>query len=60
LVPERGSATQKLEARDANKALRAHVEDEVFLAVIALEEEKRGAIEFTDEFRQRVNKAHGR
>ncbi|MCE9567406.1 MAG: hypothetical protein K8U57_35850 [Planctomycetes bacterium] len=57
LVPERGSHHEKLMARDENKAIRTRIEDEAFPQIIAVEEEKRGQIELTDETRQRINRA---
>lgn len=53
----RGTHTEKLAARDVNKAIRTKIEEQVFPQVIALEEEKRGQIELTDDFRSRIQRA---
>ena len=55
---ERGSLAQQENARRENRDIRSRIED-VLTTVVALEEEKRGAIELTDETRQRINKAAG-
>lgn len=55
--PRFESQAQKLERVGRNKELRARVEDEVFPAVVALEEERRGRVELTDETRQRIASA---
>lgn len=57
LVPVRGSFAEREDAKAANKQIRAELEEVVFPKVIALEEEKRGPIEFADDFRQRVQNA---
>lgn len=59
LTPERGSLAQREDARRTNRDIRARVEDVILPAVVAMEEEKRGQIEVTDETRQRINKARG-
>lgn len=53
----RGTHAEKLTARDVNKAIRTKIEEQVFPQVIALEEEKRGPIELTDDFRSRIQRA---
>lgn len=53
----RGTHAEKLAARDVNKAIRTKIEEQVFPQVIALEEERRGPIELTDDFRSRIQRA---
>jgi hypothetical protein len=57
LHPERGSLAQREEARRHNAALRTNIEEVIFPQVIALEEEKRGPIDLSDDFRSRIQKA---
>lgn len=57
LAPERGSMAQKIEARAQNKAIRAHVEDVVFPALVGIEELARGEIPFTEQYRNVVARA---
>lgn len=57
LVPERGSLAQREDARRENRDIRSRIEDVVLPAIVALEEQKRGEIDLTDETRQRINKA---
>jgi hypothetical protein len=54
-----GAITQREVARLSNRDIRAGVEELILPAVVAMEEEKRGQIEVTDETRQRINKARG-
>jgi hypothetical protein len=53
----RESQAEKLGRIERNAALRARIEDEVFPAVLALEEQKRGQIDLTEQTRQRIAKA---
>ena len=53
----RESFAEKEDRVEENAKLRDHVKDFVLPAVVALEEEKRGEIDLTDESRQRINKA---
>ena len=59
LAPARSheSEAEKVDRQRHNAKVRAHVEDVVFPAVVALEEEMRGEIPFTEQFRQQVQKA---
>ena len=54
LVPERGSLAQREDAKRQNRDIRLDVEEKVFPAVIGLEEELRGQINVTDEYRKRI------
>lgn len=61
-VPPKGrreSLAEQYERMAHNAQVRARVEDVILPAVVAMEEEKRGQIEVTDETRRRIYKARG-
>jgi hypothetical protein len=53
----RESQAERLARLGRNEELRGRIEDEVFPAVVALEEAERGRIELVDETRQRIARA---
>lgn len=55
LVPERGSFHEREMAKRRNKEIRTELEESVLPAVVGLEEQSRGQIELTDDYRQRIH-----
>ncbi len=54
LSPVRGTLAQREDAKRCNRDIRTEIEEHVFPAVIGLEEEVRGEIPLTDDYRQRI------